>query len=68
MNCGWHAHIQTVNKEAKTSNVYFYMPVEGDNKYHKEVGGRLEKVHWDSITGISSGRWLSSNLYCRGSI
>ena len=38
----WLAHIQTVNKEAKTCNVYFYMPFEGDNnKYHKEVGGNL---------------------------
>ena len=64
----WLAHIQTVSKEAKICNVYFYMPVEGDNKYQKEVGGRLEKVYWDSITGISSGRWLSSNLYCRESI
>lgn len=57
----WLAHIQAVSKEAKTSNVYFYMPVEGNNnKYHKEVGGWLEKVHWDSITGISSGRYYGS--------
>ena len=65
----WLAHVQVVNKEAKTCNVYFYVPVEGDNnKYHKELGGRLERVHWDSIIGISSGRWLSSNLYFRESI
>lgn len=64
----WLAHIQVVNREAKTCNVYFYVPSESDDsKYHKEVGGRLERVHWDSIIGISTGRWLSSSLYCRES-
>ena len=65
----WLAHIQLVNKVTKTCNVYFYVPSEDDNnKYHKELGGRLERVHWDSIIATSTGKWLSSNLYCRESI
>ena len=65
----WLAHIQVVNKVTKTCNVYFYVPYEDDsNKYHKESGGRLERVHLNSIIGTSKGNWLSSNLYYRESI
>lgn len=62
----WLAHVQAVNKVAKTCNVYFCVPVEEDsNNYQKETGGRLERVHWDSMIIVSSGKWLDNSIYCK---
>ena len=62
------AHIQAVNKVAKTCSVYFYVPIEEDSdRYQKESGGRLERVHWDSMITISPGKWLDNNIYCKES-
>ncbi len=59
----WLAHVRDVHAPTKTCRVHFYIEhTSGTNVYRKE-STRIENVHWDSIIGLSSGRWLNSSQY-----
>ena len=56
----WLAHVHV---PTKTCRVHFYIEyASGTNVYRKE-STRTENIHWDSIVGLSSGRWLTYNQY-----
>ena len=57
------AHVRDVHVPTKTCRVHFYIEhTSGTNVYRKE-STRIKTVHWDSIVGLSSGRWLTSSQY-----
>ena len=59
----WLAHVHDVHVPTKTCRVHFYIEyTSGTNVYRKE-STRTENIHWDSIVGLSSGRWLTYNQY-----
>ena len=62
-NTIWLAHVRDVHVPTKSCRVHFYIEdTSGTNVYRKE-STRIETVHWDSIVGLSSGRWLTSSQY-----
>ena len=57
----WLAHVQAVHNHTKSYNVYFYIAsTSNSNVFQRKCGGRLEKVHWDSIVSVASGRWINT--------
>jgi hypothetical protein len=59
----WTAHVQSVNNGARTCQVYFYVSKSNNQLFERESGGRLEKVQWDSIVSVATGRWLNSSQF-----
>lgn len=59
----WLAHVHDVDQHSKTCRVHFYVQHATDTNVYRKEHSRIETVHWDSIVGLSSGRWLRPG-YC----
>lgn len=59
----WLAHVQMTNCSAQWCQVYFYMPDKDNTHLYKKERHRMERVYWDSILGLVSGRWLDESNY-----
>jgi len=59
----WLANIHSSDPTSKACQVYFYIPVENNSRLYRKEQHRLEKVHWDSILGLVSGKWHGEAQY-----
>ena len=59
----WLAHVHNVDERSKTCRVHFYIRQDSSTNIYQKEHSRIETVHWDSIVGLMTGRWLSHTLY-----
>lgn len=59
----WLAYVHDVDERSKTCRVHFYVQSDISTNTCRKEHSSLETLHWDSIVGLSSGRWLSPSLY-----
>ena len=61
----WHGHIQSVDFEAKTVDIFFFIRNRQDSVYVRETRGRGARntMDWQSIIGIAEGHWNSPSTW-----
>ena len=55
----WLAHVQSVNEQHHTCQVYFYI-ADGSTGLYRKEHHRQENVQWDAILGLAIGQWSGS--------
>lgn len=66
----WHGHIQSVDFNHKTVEVYFYVPslrFPNGNVYVRDIRGRGARstVAWGSMISIAEGHWNSASTWIK---